>query len=135
LKSLKRSETGILNGNGYKLIGVVMERDLTLFPQDEIGQYLWDAANAGDNINQEREIEFTVIFKTQEQALKFGYLLLENNQKLSMCPFDNDDHPWEVTAYPFTSATYENITAYRHLLTESCLALEGVFDGFYFPIN
>lgn len=113
-----------------------MERDLTLFPQDEIGEYLWDAVNNGDDINQEREIEFTVIFKSHDQALKFGHFLLENNQKLSLCPFDeNQDYPWEVTAYPFISATYENIIAYRHLLTDSSEPFEGVFDGFYFQVS
>lgn len=113
-----------------------MERDLELFPQDEIGEYLWDAINLGNDLSQEREIEFTVIFKTQEQALKFGHLLLENNQKLSLCPFEeNETHPWEITAYPFIAATYENIIAYRHLLIESSAPFEGVFDGFYFQVN
>ncbi|WP_426358301.1 ribonuclease E inhibitor RraB [Pseudocolwellia sp. HL-MZ19] len=113
-----------------------MERDLTLFPQDEIGEYLWDAVSTGNDLSQEREIEFTVIFKSHELALKFGHLLLENNQKLSLCPFDeNTDYPWEVTAYPFISALYENIIAYRHLLTESSAPFEGVFDGFYFQVN
>ena len=113
-----------------------MERDLTLFPEDDIGEYLWDALNTGNDLNLDREIEFTVIFKSQEQALKFGYLLLENSQKLSVCPFgENEAYPWEVTAYPFISASYENITGYRHLLTESSAPFEGVFDGFYFSVN
>lgn len=112
-----------------------MERDLTLFPKDEIGEHLWEALNSGNDLNQEREIEFTVIFTSQEQALKFGHLLLENSQKLSFSPFDeNEQYPWEVTAYPFISASYENIIAYRHLLTESSAPFEGVFDGFYFPV-
>lgn len=113
-----------------------MERDLTLFPENDIGEYLWSALNAGDDLSQAREIEFTVIFKTQEQALKFGNLLLENNQKLSMCPYEqNESHPWEVTAYPMTNASYENIIAYKNLLEGGAAEFEGVFDGFYFPIN
>ena len=113
-----------------------MERDLTLFPENDIGDYLWNALNSGYDLTQSIEIEFTVIFKTQEQALKFGNLLLENNQKLSMCLFEeNETHPWEITAYPLTNASYENITAYRHLLTESSAPFEGKFDGFYFPVN
>lgn len=113
-----------------------MERDITLFPEDDIGQYLWDALSSGDDLTQPREIEFTVIFKTQEQALKFGHLLLENNQKLSMSPFEeNESHPWEVTAYPTTNASYDNIIAYKNLINDGAVAFEGVFDGFYFPIN
>ena len=113
-----------------------MERDLALFPEDEIGEYLWNALNSGIDLAQAIEIEFTVIFKTQEQALKFGYLLLENNQKLSMCPFEeHETHPWEVTAYPISSASYENIIAYKNLLIDSATPFEGVFDGFYFSNN
>jgi len=113
-----------------------MERDITLFPENDIGEYLWSALNQGDDLNQPREIEFTVIFKTQEQALKFGLLLLENNQKLSMCSFEeNKTHPWEVTAYPMTSASYENIIAYKDLLEGGANAFEGLFDGFYFPLT
>ena len=113
-----------------------MERDLTLFPKDEIGEYLWNALNSGVDLAQDREIEFTVIFKTQEQALNFGNLLLENNQKLSMCPYEeNETHPWEVTAYPMSNASYENIVAYINLLIDSATPFDGVFDGFYFSNN
>lgn len=113
-----------------------MERDLTLFPENDIGEYLWNALNSGYDLTQAIEIEFTVIFKTQEQALKFGNLLLENNQKLSMCSFEeNETHPWEITAYPVTNASYENIIAYKGLLVDGAASFEGVFDGFYFPTH
>jgi hypothetical protein len=113
-----------------------MERDVTLFPENEIGDYLWNAVNVGVDIAKAVEIEFTVIFKDQEQALKFGQLLLENNQKLSMCHFEeNETHPWEITAYPMTSASYANIIAYKNLLVEGATPFEGLFDGFYFPTH
>ena len=109
-----------------------MNRDSTLFPSDTIGDALWEMQQAGNDLEQARDIEFSVLFPTQELALQFGKLLLENNQKLSFTPFqDNDEFPWEITAYPHMPLNYENITAYQELLETSCEPLKGKFDGFY----
>lgn len=110
----------------------MIERNLTLFPQDEIGDTLWDMLSSGDDLAQPREIEFSVIFADKESALKFGQFLLENNQKLSFCPFpESEQFPWEVTAYPEVSASYDNIAAYIELLNNSAVPFEGKFDGWY----
>ncbi len=61
-----------------------MTRDVTQFPKDKIGDALWQMQQGGDDLSIEREIEFSVLFPSQELALKFGQLLLENNQKLSL---------------------------------------------------
>ncbi|GHE86818.1 ribonuclease E inhibitor RraB [Thalassotalea profundi] len=109
-----------------------MERNLALFPQNANGDMLWQMLLEGDDLSEIREVEFSVLFPSQELALKFGHLLLENNQKLSFCPFKNDpDYPWEITAYPEMGATYENISAYQHLLETSSAPLKGKFDGWY----
>jgi len=107
-------------------------RDISLFPEDAIGNALWQFKEQGVVLEQENEVEFSVIFPTQEQALKFGHLLLENGQKLSFSPFDaNPDFPWEITAYPFMPLNYENIIAYQALLEEHCPAFGGKYDGWY----
>jgi len=109
-----------------------MNRDLALFPEDNVGNALWQMMIDGDDLSQEREIEFSVIFSSEETALKFGQLLLENNQKVSFCPYEgNADFPWEITAYPFVSASYENISSYQNLLVSSAEPLGGQYDGFY----
>ncbi len=109
-----------------------MSRDLILYPNDNTGEYLWQRQQAGDDLEQPREVEFSVLFPTQVLALKFGQLLLENNQKLSFTPFqDNDEYPWEITAYPEMPLSYENISAYLELLETSSEPLKGKFDGFY----
>ncbi|WP_286235289.1 ribonuclease E inhibitor RraB [Thalassotalea sediminis] len=109
-----------------------MERDYTLFPEDEHGEALWQMLLQGDDLSIAREFQFSVIFANQESALKFGQLLLENNQKLSFCPYpDNKDFPWEITAYPEMPASYENVTAYQALLEQSSAPLAGHFDGWY----
>ncbi|XQW86040.1 ribonuclease E inhibitor RraB [Thalassotalea piscium] len=109
-----------------------MERDLALFPQDANGDVLWKMLLEGDDLSEIREVEFSVLFPNQELALQFGHLLLENNQKLSFCPFQGDpDYPWEITAYPEMDVSYENIVAYQHLLETSSAPLQGKFDGWY----
>ncbi|GLX77051.1 hypothetical protein tinsulaeT_03910 [Thalassotalea insulae] len=113
-----------------------MERDLTLFPDDNNGNALWQMLQDGDDLSAAREIEFSVIFPNQELALKFGHLLLENNQKLSFCAYpDSEEFPWEITAYPEMAASYENISAYQHLLETSSEPLQGKFDGWYCASN
>ena len=108
------------------------ERDMSLFPQDEIGDTLWEMLQQGDDLAQAREIEFSVIFSDKDSALKFGHFLLENNQKISFCPFpESKEFPWEVTAYPEVAASYENIMAYIDLLNSSSAPFSGKFDGWY----
>ena len=109
-----------------------MQRNEELFPLDNVGNALWEMLNGGDDLNVEREFEFSVIFSSQQQALKFGQLLLENNQKLSFSPYQGDDEfVWEITAYPFMAASYDNIAAYQELLTTSANPLAGKYDGWY----
>jgi len=109
-----------------------MDRDLTLFPNDNAGDALWQLKQAGDDLETVREVEFSVLFPSQALALQFGQLLLENNQKLSFTPYpDNEALPWEITAYPEMSLNYDNITAYQALLETNCAPLQGLFDGFY----
>lgn len=109
-----------------------MSRDLTLFPNDNIGDVLWELLQTGQDLEQSREVEFSVLFPSQVLALQFGHLLLENNQKLSFTPFqDNEEYPWEITAYPDMPLSYENISAYQALLETSSEPLQGKFAGFY----
>lgn len=109
-----------------------MERNLALFPEDENGNALWQMLQEGDDLTEAREIEFSVIFPNEELALKFGHLLLENNQKLSFCSYQGDEgYPWEITAYPEMPASYENIEAYIELLRASSAPLKGKFDGWF----
>lgn len=99
---------------------------------DTIGDTLWKMQQDGDDLERSREVEFSVLFPSQALALQFGQLLLENNQKLSFTPFqDNEEYPWEITAYPEMPLSYENISAYQDLLETSSDPLQGKYDGFY----
>ncbi|TYK66384.1 ribonuclease E inhibitor RraB [Colwellia echini] len=110
-----------------------MSRDLTLFPEDEIGDTLWQMQETGEDLAIEREIEFSVLFSSKDLALEFGQILLENNQKLSFTPFEGDELlTWEVTAYPFMLPSYENIVSYQELLVASGEPLQAQFNGVFF---
>ncbi|MDP7593651.1 MAG: ribonuclease E inhibitor RraB [Litorilituus sp.] len=109
-----------------------MNRNLELFPNDKIGDTLWNMHQAGTDLEHVREVEFSVLFPSKKLALQFGQLLLENNQKLSFTPFqDNDELPWEITAYPEIALSYEKVAAYQALLETNSLPFKGQFDGFY----
>lgn len=109
-----------------------MERDLGLFPPDEIGDVLWQLLQNGDDLSSEHEVEFSTIFPSEALALKFGHLLLANNQKLSFSPYQgNDKLSWEITAYPQMALSYQNIIAYRALLEVNAEGFEGKYDGWY----
>ena len=113
-----------------------MTRDEQQFPADDIGNALWSMAEQNVDLAQEHEVEFSVIFPSQELALKFGHLLLENGQKLSFCNYDGaPDFPWEITAYPAMPLSYENIVAYQALLVDHCEAFNGKYDGWYCGVN
>lgn len=104
------------------------------FPTDPNGNMLWHMEMEGDNLDKAREIQFSVIFPSQEKALKFGGVLLANNQKLSFCPYlQNPEHPWEITAYPEMPASYDNIRSYQQLLEVHARKYDGVYDGWYCP--
>ena len=109
-----------------------MARDLTIFPEDDIGDMLWQFELAGADLNDIVEVEFSVIFPSEELALKFGQILLENNQKLSFCSYEGDEeNPWEITAYPSMPLNYENIISYQALLVSTSAPLKGQYDGWY----
>lgn len=102
----------------------------TDFPDDENGQVLRQMAEQGDDLSIPREIDFVVIFPSEEAALKFALRLLKNGQKVSFSDYEeNDALPWQVVAHPFMNPTHENISGYEGLLAEEAASLGGQNDG------
>lgn len=107
-----------------------MERDFTKFPDDENGDVLWDMANDGDNLSVPREVDFSVVFPTEEAALKFAVHLLRNDQKVSFSAYEeNEEMPWQVQAHPVMEPTHENISGYEAQLGEDATQFGGRNDG------
>lgn len=107
-----------------------MARDPALFPDDENGDILWQMAESGDNLAKTREIDFSVIFPSEEAALKFAFYLLRSKQKVSFSSYEeNPELPWQVQVHPVMPPTHGNISAYESQLAEDAKPLGGRNDG------
>lgn len=107
-----------------------MSRDFSSFPDDETGDVLWAMQQKGDDLSRPREIEFTVVFATENEALNFGETLLFNRQKVLICDSpDSIEFPFEVVVYVDLSLSHKNITDYQSLLDQYAAPLNGHNDG------
>lgn len=107
-----------------------MTRDYSEFPGDENGDVLWRMRQAGDNLAKPREIDFSVIFPTEQTALEFAVYLLRQNQKVSFAEIENNDEmPWQVQAHPVMVPSHESITQYENQLAEDAAEFSGLTDG------
>jgi hypothetical protein len=105
-------------------------RDLTVFPDDDNGDVLWRMQQNGDNLSTPREIDFSIIFPTEDEVLAFAIYLLRNDQKVSFSPYDGDEEmPWQVQAHPFMAPTYDAISEYEAQLAEDSAEFNGRNDG------
>ena len=107
-----------------------MTRNLIDFPNDANGGVLWDMSQDGDNLEKPREIDFSVIFPTEDAALKFAIQLLKNDQKVSFSAYEeHEELPWQVQAHPFMIPSHENISGYEYLLESESQSFGGRNDG------
>ncbi|MGB1799607.1 MAG: ribonuclease E inhibitor RraB [Gammaproteobacteria bacterium] len=107
-----------------------MKRDKNQFPDDVNGDALWEMQNKGDDLSKPREIEFAVLFSTEEEALKFAETLLINRQKVLLADSEeNKDYPFEIVVFVHMEASYEEITGYQELLEMHATKFNGVGDG------
>jgi len=107
-----------------------MKRDNELFPDDVNGDALWEMQESGDDLSKPREIEFTIIFSKEDEALKFSETLLTNRQKILLSDNEeNKDYPFEIIVYVFMEATYEEISGYQDLLEMHATKFNGLGDG------
>ena len=107
-----------------------MPRNYLQFPDDQNGDILWDMSEDGDNLAKRREVDFSVIFPTEEAALQFAVHLLRNDQKVSFSPYEeHGELPWQVQAHPVLVPTHENVTSYENQLEQDAARFGGRNDG------
>ena len=107
-----------------------MTRNYTQFPDDENGDILFSMASDGDQLEKPREVNFSVVFPSEDAAMNFAIHLLRNEQKVSFSQYDGKDgFPWQVEAHPIMPATHENISGYENLLKNDSASLGGIIDG------
>lgn len=107
-----------------------MNRNAAEFPDDDNGDVLWRMHCNGDDLSKPREIDFSVIFPTEDAALGFAVHLLRNDQKVSFSPYEeHEEMPWQVHAHPMLEPTHEIITDYEAQLAEDAEKFGGRNDG------
>ena len=101
-----------------------------IFPNDENGDVLRRMSDSGDDLGIPREIDFSVIFPTEDSAIEFAVHLLKNELKVSFSEYEeHDEMPWQVQAHIFMLPTHENITGFESLLAEQSSEYGGQNDG------
>ena len=107
-----------------------MERDFSLYQEDENGEVLWRIAQQGADLSYEREIDFAVIFPSEEAALKFGAVALRNHVKVHVSSYEeNEQFPWQVCIYPVMEPTHNNISDFESMIGTRASELGGINDG------
>jgi hypothetical protein len=107
-----------------------MERNHAQCPDDDNGDVLWRMLLAGDNLDTQREIDFSVIFPSEGSALKFAEHLLRNQQKVSFSSYEgNDELPWQVQVHSVMLPSHDTITKFEELLAADAEPLGGRNDG------
>ncbi|HBS63901.1 MULTISPECIES: ribonuclease E inhibitor RraB [Stenotrophomonas] len=107
-----------------------MTRDVALYPEDENGDVLWNMLQDGDDLTIPREVDFALIFPTEDVAIAFAVHLLRNEQKVSFSAYEeNEDFPWQVVVHPLMIPTYQNIAGFEGLLVSEAVSYSGKVDG------
>ncbi len=107
-----------------------MERDYAQYPDDENGNVLWKMQQGGDQLDIPREVDFVVIFPSEQAAMDFAVRLLRYGQKVSMGQSQGvSDFPWQVQAHPIMVPSYEHVSSYERQLGKDATALGGRNDG------
>lgn len=107
-----------------------MVRDFSKFPDDENGNTLWNMALQGDDLSERRDVEFTVAFRTEDEALKFGEILLFNRQQVLLCDNEeSDDYPYDIIVTVAMVPSHKEITDFEDLLHKYAKDLDGINDG------
>jgi hypothetical protein len=107
-----------------------MVRNYSHFPNDDNGDILWNMSEDGDNLRKQRGVDFSVIFPTEDAALKFAVHLLRNDQKVSFSRYEERvEMPWQVQAHPKMEPSHENVTGYENQLAQDAAPLGGRNDG------
>ncbi|SEM22329.1 Regulator of ribonuclease activity B [Pseudoxanthomonas sp. GM95] len=97
-----------------------MQRNPTLFPDDDNGDVLWRLASAGDDLSIPREIDFTLDFDTEQSALDCGMFLFRNELKVQLeAPDDEDeDAAWTVLVVANMLPRHAEITHFEQYLQD-----------------
>lgn len=109
-----------------------MIRDHEQFPADDNGDVLWHLRTKGDSLTKPRELDFTVIFPSEEAAIEFAVTCLRSEFKVEFREAEekqDDGLNWEVIAYTYAVPTHSDITMLEDALGKQAAPLGGRTSG------
>jgi hypothetical protein len=108
-----------------------MPRDLTKFPEDENGDVLWHMHSSGDDLSKIREVDFSVVFAGEQQALEFSAAVLLAGHKVQLRRYMDqpDGLTWDVTVSTHMAPTHMQVTEFEQFLADTASGYRGSNDG------
>jgi hypothetical protein len=100
------------------------------FPDDENGDVLRRMQEGGDDLTLTRDIDFTVVFETEDAAEKFAGYFASLGYKTSFERTDTaEGFPWDVLVVNHMAPDHGKITAFEVELETAASELGGRNDG------
>jgi hypothetical protein len=98
-------------------------------PSEDTLQALRRMESSGDNLNRPRDIDFSVVFETEECAKRYAEIIQERGYKVELEDAFEDDPIWDVTVTVDMIPTARDITDFEIWLEELARPLDGQIDG------
>ena len=109
-----------------------MSRNYELFPDDDNGNVLWQMYEDGNDLTDLHEIEFSIVFTTQEQADKCALHLLHEEQKVSLFQEEvkNDGSDlWVLNIHVNMIPEYQGVQDLEEWFVKIAEMFQGEYDG------
>ena len=109
-----------------------LPRNYEQFPEDDNGEVLWSFVCQGDNLTVPREIDFSVIFPSEEAAIEFAVTCLRSDFKVELGEQEepsDDGLNWEVTVYTHAIPAHADISRLEAALGEEAAKSGGRNSG------
>ncbi|AUX85191.1 ribonuclease E inhibitor RraB [Acinetobacter tibetensis] len=109
-----------------------MSRNYELFPDDDNGNVLWQMYEDGNDLTDLHEIEFSIVFTTQDQAEKCALHLLHEEQKISLFQEEvkNDGSDlWVLNVHVNMIPEYQDVQDLEEWFVKIAEMFQGEYDG------
>ena len=107
-----------------------MTRNYELYPDDDNGNVLWQMHTDGDDLTEPHEIEYSIAFKSEEQADQCALYLLKEEQKISLFEdTEGESSEWIITIYVYMEHEHSDIVDLEEWFTKIAEQHGGEYDG------
>ena len=107
-----------------------MTRNYELYPDDDNGNVLWQMHTDGDDLTEPHEIEYSIAFKSEEQADQCALYLLKEEQKISVFEdTEGESSEWIITIYVYMEPEHSDIVDLEEWFTKIAEQHGGEYDG------